>query len=157
MGKVETVVCFEPDARNFKLLADYLRLNYNKIAENIIAFPCGVFDRTKKFRFDSSNRINSSILGSGKDIIQCVSLDEAMPAFKPTFITMDVEGVELEALKGAEKLIKENAPDLAISVYHTPNHVWDIPLYLKSLKRDYNFYLRNYTSFPSETVLYATV
>ena len=64
---------------------------------------------------------------------------------------------ELEALKGAEMLIKVNKPDLAICVYHAPNHIWDIPLYLESLRSGYKYYLRNYTSLISETVLYATV
>ncbi len=68
---------------------------------------------------------------------------------------MDVEGAELEALKGAETLIKQNKPDLAICVYHTPNHIWDIPFYLEGLGLGYKFCLRNYTSFISETVLYA--
>lgn len=61
------------------------------------------------------------------------------------------------ALKGARTLIKENKPDLAISVYHSPNQIWDIPLFLRNLCPEYKFYLRNYTSFISETILYATV
>ncbi len=70
---------------------------------------------------------------------------------------MDIEGAELEALKGTETLIKKNKPDLAISVYHAPNHIWEIPLYIESLKQGYEFYLRNYTSFTHDTVLYATI
>ncbi len=154
-GKVDAVVCFEPDLENFKLLTNYLSVEHNKIAENVIAFPCGVFNRVTQLRFVGENKINSMISDKGKSFIQCVPLDYVIPGFKPTFINMDIEGVELEALKGAETLIKENKPDLAISVYHAPNHIWDVPLYLESLELGYRFYLRNYTSFTSETILYA--
>ena len=48
----------------------------------------------------------------------------------PQFIKMDIEGAELEALQGAKYLINSNRPDLAISVYHSPNYLWDILLYI---------------------------
>jgi hypothetical protein len=96
------------------------------------------------------------ISDKGDSFIQCIAMDHVIAGFKPTFISMDVEGAELEALKGAEMLIRENKPDLAICVYHASNHVWDIPLYLDGLRLGYKFYLRNYTSFIGETVLYAT-
>ena len=83
-------------------------------------------------------------------------LDDIAKDFEPTFINMDIEGAELNALKGAENLIKKNKPDLAISVYHYPRHIWEIPLYLKSLNLEYKFYLRNYTSFSYDTIVYAT-
>lgn len=156
-GKVEAMICFDPDLENFELLTRYLCAKHNEIAQSVIAFPCGVFSHETQLRFSHGDKINSMISDTGNSFIQCVALDHVIPSFKPTFISMDVEGVELEALKGAEMLIKENKPDLAICVYHAPNHVWDIPLYIQGLNLGYKFYLRNYTSFISETVLYATV
>jgi FkbM family methyltransferase len=155
-GKIEAVACFEPDAENFKLLMRYLNAKHSEIAESIIALPCAVFNNEIQLRFASGNKINSLISDNGEAVIQCVALDHVIPGFKPTFISMDVEGAELEALRGAEMLIKESKPDLGICVYHAPNHIWDIPLYIESLDLGYEFYLRNYTSFISETVLYAT-
>jgi hypothetical protein len=69
---------------------------------------------------------------------------------------MDIEGAELEALRGAKDTIMQYKPDLAICVYHTPNHIWEIPLFLDSLKCGYNFFFRNHTGFVVETILYAT-
>jgi hypothetical protein len=69
---------------------------------------------------------------------------------------MDIEGAEPEALKGAEGIIRSSRPDLAICVYHAPNHLWEIAQYLNGLELGYRFYLRNYTTFSAETVLYAT-
>lgn len=153
-GKIDAIACFEPDPENFKLLTRYLLTKHSEIAQSVVSFPCGVFSYEKQLHFDS-NKMNSMISDKGESFIQCVALDHVIPGFKPTFISMDVEGAELEALKGAKMIIEGNKPDLAICVYHSPNHIWDIPLYIESLDLGYKFYLRNYTSFISETVLYA--
>lgn len=156
-GKVDAIACFEPDLENFELLTQYLRAKHNEIAQSVVAFPCGVFSHETQLHFAGGDKINSVISDKGESVIQCVALDHVISSFNPTFISMDIEGVECEALRGAETLIKQNKPDLAICVYHAPNHIWDIPLYLESLCLGYKFYLRNYTSFIAETVLYATV
>lgn len=156
-GQIDALACFEPDPGNFQLLAKYLSDHHRQIAKSAVAFPCGVFSHEMQFRFAAGNLINSAITENGDSIIQCVALDHALPGFKPTFINMDIEGAELAALKGAETLIKENKPDLAISAYHAPNDMWEIPRYLHNLNLGYKFYLRNYSSFISDTVLYATI
>lgn len=156
-GKIDALACFEPDEKNFSLLNQYLKNNKEKIAENIVAFPCGVFNRETQLSFSSEKSLCSSIFDDGNTVIQCVALDNVIPNFKPTFISMDVEGAELEALAGAVQLIRDNKPDLAISVYHFPNHIWEIPIYLNRLELGYKFYLRNYTGFTYETILYASV
>lgn len=155
-GKIDAIACFEPDLENFELLMSYICAKHNEIAQSVIAFPCAVFTHETQLHFAGANKINSMISDKGDSFVQCVALDHVIPGFRPTFISMDVEGVELEAVKGAEMLIKENKPDLAISVYHAPNHIWDIPLYIESLQLGYKFFLRNYTSFISETLLYVT-
>ena len=155
-GKVDAIACFEPDSGNFQLLVDYLVKKHDQIASSIIAFPCGVFSHECQLRFASSNKTNSSISDKGESIIQCVALDHVLPNFRPTFLQMDIEGAVLAAITGSENLIREYKPDLAICVYHTPSHIWEIPLYINSLNLNYRFYLRNYTSFVSETVFYAT-
>lgn len=155
-GKVDSLVAFEPDPDNFESLTRYLQDKNQELAENIIAFPLAVFSDEKQFCFSSGNMTNSAISEKGDINIQCVAIDHVIPSFKPTCITTDIEGAESEAIKGAEALIKDSKPDLAVCVYHSPNHIWEIPLYIDSLKLGYNLYLRNYTSHTSETVLYAT-
>lgn len=156
-GKVDEIVCFEPEPQIFKRLVAYLWKHKNELARNIITMPCAVYSREALMRFVNGSGLGSRISEDGNSQVQCVALDHVLPAFNPTFICMDVEGVEPEVLKGAEELIRANCPDLAICVYHATNHLWEIPLYLHSLGLDYRFYLRNYTTFTIETVLYATI
>ena len=85
-------------------------------------------------------------------------IDEAIAeGDKVTFIKMDVEGAELESLKGAEKTIRRDKPKLAICIYHKPEDMWTIPLYIKELVPEYKLYIRHHSSGVCETVLYAVM
>lgn len=67
---------------------------------------------------------------------------------------MDIEGAEINALKGAEKTIKGYKPKLAICVYHKKEDIWEIPKLILSYVPEYKLYLRHYSPFKDETVLY---
>lgn len=72
-----------------------------------------------------------------------------------TFIKMDIEGAELAALKGAKNTIKMYKPKLAICVYHNPLDIIEIPKLIKEIEPSYKLYLRHYSKFYSDTILYA--
>ena len=59
----------------------------------------------------------------------------------PTFIKMDIEGAEKEALIGAEQIIRCHKPKLAICVYHKPEDIYVLPELINSFREDYRFYL----------------
>lgn len=71
---------------------------------------------------------------------------------------MDVEGSELESLKGAADTIRKNHPKLAICCYHKKEDIIVLYQYIKSFDNDeteYKFYLRHHSNSAYETVLYA--
>lgn len=72
-----------------------------------------------------------------------------------TFIKMDVKGSEVEALRGAEQIIRRQHPKIAVSIYHKPEDILELPALILSLRSDYHFYLRHCSFYDSETVLYA--
>ena len=150
---LEAVVAFEPDQNNFQKLSKYIRKN--KIP-NAFLWPCGVYSSATQLRFSTGQGEASVISENGTAIIQCVSLDEAIPNFKPTLIKMDIEGAEMEAIKGAQNIIQKNKPGLAISVYHLPQHIWGIPLLIKKMTpKAYHYYLRAHGFNDFDIVLYA--
>ena len=81
-------------------------------------------------------------------------MDDVLIDSNPTFIKMDIEGAEYKALKGAERVIRKCHPKLAISVYHKPEDIFDIPSLILEYNSDYRFYLRHYSLTSSETILY---
>lgn len=154
--KMKNVAIFEPQNDLCIRIAEYIQQNSENF-NAVTIFPCGVHSKTEKLRFavpvdaPSSGRLDEF----GNDIIQCVAIDDALQGFKPTFIKMDIEGAEINALKGAKKCISANHPQLAICVYHTLSDLWEIPLLIKSFYEGYRFYLRSYNYMGFETVLYA--
>jgi FkbM family methyltransferase len=75
---------------------------------------------------------------------------------KIDFIKMDIEGEELNALKGAFNTLRLHKPKLAISLYHKSEDIIEIPKYINDLKLGYKLYLDHYTIHAEETILYAT-
>lgn len=76
---------------------------------------------------------------------------------KVTFIKMDIEGGEEDALLGCTGKIKQYHPKLALSVYHNYKDMWKLPCIIYDVDPSYKFYLRYYGSsvLPTEYVLYA--
>lgn len=72
------------------------------------------------------------------------------------FIKMDIEGAELDALKGAEKTIRSFKPKLAITLYHRLQDFVTIPRWLSDLNLGYRFFLDHFSINEEETVLFAT-
>ena len=79
------------------------------------------------------------------------------PADRPIdYIKYDVEGAEYEALEGSKNTVLRDRPVLAVSLYHRPEDLFRIPLYIHSLNPAYRFYLRRTKCLPAwEIMLYA--
>lgn len=152
-GEAGALAAFEPDMDNFKKLCAGLKKE--RAAREQVLFPCGVWKDSQMLQFRSGFKSASGIADDGDTYIQCIAIDDAIADFAPTFIKMDIEGAEYQALEGARRTIRRYAPDLAISVYHCLEHLWQIPLLIKSIRADYRFYLRSHGLHGMETILYA--
>ncbi len=151
---VEEVAAFEPNLKNFRQLSEFYNKELSCSVRRGFLFPCGVAGETALHHFNLAGG-SSAIAQNGGEIIQCVALDDVLKDFAPTFIKMDIEGVEYEALQGAKQMIQKYRPDMAISVYHVIDHFYTIPRLIQSWNLGYAFYLRTHSSCCMETVLYA--
>lgn len=70
-------------------------------------------------------------------------------------IKMDIEGAEVIALDGASQVLREFKPRLAVSAYHKPEDLWDIPHKLKSLNNNYKLFFGHHSPIQWESVYYA--
>lgn len=154
--QMSNIAIFEPQNTLCEKISEYTKEKQD-LFNSVTIFPCGVHSKTQKLKFSVSKDAPSSakLSNTGEDIIQCVAIDEVLQGFKPTFIKMDIEGAEIEALKGAQVTIQKYHPQLAICVYHSLSDIWEIPLLINSFYKDYVFYLRSYNYMGLETVLYA--
>lgn len=92
----------------------------------------------------------------GENEIMCRRIDDVVDC-PVTLIKMDIEGAEMNALLGARETIKKYKPKLMISLYHKPNDIWELPLFVKELVPEYKIYIRHHRTTPNDTVLYAVL
>ncbi|HWQ21162.1 MAG TPA: FkbM family methyltransferase, partial [Clostridia bacterium] len=73
------------------------------------------------------------------------------------FIKMDIEGGEVEALRGARQTILQYAPRLAISVYHLARDLPEVVAAIRGVRSDYRFFLSHKSPGLAETMLFASI
>jgi FkbM family methyltransferase len=151
---LEALAAFEPDPANLAILSRKLPALAPE-ASPAALWPCGVFSTTTQLKFNSGHGAGSAISATGDTVIQCVALDDALTGFKPNLIKMDVEGAEYAALLGARRTIEQNRPGLAICLYHSPAHLWQIPALIESWDLGYRFFLRAHYYNGFDLVMYA--
>lgn len=144
---------FEPEPSNLRAFCQ--RLKKMNLKCPITVFPVGANDQFETLCFTAGTGESACFSAEGSIVIQTAPLDEMLINQPVSFIKMDVEGAEFAALRGAQQIIEQQQPILAICVYHCPNHLWEIPLLIASLNRNYQFFLRTYGLNCFETVCYA--
>lgn len=87
--------------------------------------------------------------------IRIISLDSYFRDKELTFLKADIEGAEMDMLRGGHKVITSQQPKIAICVYHRPDDFLRILSLLHEYVPEYRFYLRHHSSLAVETVLYA--
>jgi len=97
---------------------------------------------------------NRLIEGNGTAKIPVVSLDEDIT--EPiTFLKIDVEGLDKEAIWGARNHIAQYHPKLHIDTYHKLVDFFEVPLLIQKIDPTYRFYLRLINSI-DKPLMFAT-
>jgi FkbM family methyltransferase len=135
------IYSFEPGKQSYQALLDTIQ---NKGLKDIVtAVKAGLWSQTGRITFDDSSGAASRIVPQGTNLIEVLDLDSFMHRLeaRPTLIKLDVEGAELEALKGAKDIVARYLPRLQVCVYHQPTHLWEIPPLIKKLSGKYRIFL----------------
>lgn len=155
-GKYEHYYAFELDCDNYVKLQDTARIIGGE--GKITCFPFGVWSEDKDISYGTMASADSLSIYNPRETqkARVVSLDKQLKGAVVDLIKMDIEGSEMEALKGCAGIIKEQHPVMTVCVYHRIEDMWEIPLYLKALYGDYKIYMRHHAEYwVAETVCYA--
>lgn len=151
---------FEPDPGCYqRCLEINSKLPESRLSE-VKILPYATWSKEDTLRFSRREALGGSHIGAGIDALDvpAMPIDKVIdPGERITMIKMDVEGAELESLKGARQTIMRDKPKLAICIYHKLEDMWEIPLYIKELVPEYRFYIRHHSIGILETVLYAVM
>lgn len=148
-SRTNNAYLFEPGKNNYKELCQ------NVVEENVMCFPLAVADENKIISFNSEAGEASSILDNGKDSIAAVALDDLFAHISIDFIKLDIEGAESLAIKGLEKTIKTQKPVIAMSLYHKPKDIFELPNAILNIDNNYSLYIRQHYYNSFDCVLYA--
>jgi len=140
-GRFRAVVAFEPDPDAARRLRAAVSGLPDAQASRIRVEELAVGDRSGLAYLEAGGTPGSRISAQGTHAVPCVTLDAGL-AEVPTFIKMDIEGAERAALMGAERLIQEHRPVLAVCVYHLQDDLHTLPTLLDRLCDGYSLFLR---------------
>ena len=134
------VYSFELDKKN------YVHVEEKSKKYNFHAYNMGLWSCKKKDKYFSEGE-SSAIVNQGTDVAELIDIDTFVNEKnlkKIDYIKLDVEGAELEVLKGAAVSISKWKPRLAISAYHRNEDLWILCDYIKSIRPDYHFAFRHH-------------
>ena len=143
---------FEPDPANFAALAATAR---RAAVAHSALFPCGLGERLKQVRFASGEAAGSHAAETGDTMVQVVALDEVLPGVAPNYVKLDIEGAERAALAGMRGMLTRARPAVAVSIYHQPEDLWELPLLVHDWLPGHRLYIRQHGYNGFDTVLYA--
>lgn len=140
----KTVYSFEPSNG----ILPYLEKT-SSLYNNILIVPHGVGEKEEVLSFTecyfscgshfSKYKINEFCLDKTVYDIKIISLDQYFINKKINYIKIDVEGAELEVIKGAKNIIKAQHPKMVIACYHIPNELTLVKESILSINSSYCF------------------
>jgi FkbM family methyltransferase len=160
IGKEGRVVAFEPAVRNAEGLRRNLAANRCVEMAPVTVLECAVSSLAGFLQFNGEAEACSSTDTASMESVPAVTIDDVVERQRLSrvdFIKMDIEGGEVDALKGAEWTLKKYTPQLSICVYHRPRDLPDIVALVRQACSGYQFYLSHKAPGFAEVVLFARV
>ena len=151
-GGFKHAIAIEPDRRNFRKLSAFA-----EDRENITLVNKAVSSGPALLRFNDKAGRNSAFDESGRAEVMADSPDNIFADTRDdvTYVKMDVEGAEADALMGMANTMRARRPKLCICAYHKRGDLWDLPLLINSLEPHYAIYIRKHLYYPGwETAVY---
>lgn len=154
-GQFRRYHVFEPDPGVFEKLRQVAAADPGRIE----CVRAGLSDQTGILNFAVTGAADSAVVTTGDQAtvsLPVVDLDSYFSQREPpSLIKMDIEGSERSALEGARQVVGGHHPILAVSSYHYPEDLWEIPLQLLQISAGASLFLRHYTREIDDTVCYA--
>jgi len=142
------IYAFEPDDISF---AELTKLASRIPRIKIFKYALGAAPGVQRFHrgFGLASRLGQY----GNEYVKTVTLDSILT--RATFIKMHLEGGELNALRGGMLMLKANRPIVTVTVYHTPDGAYKLPLFPMDHMQQYRHYFRLHSWAGTGAVCYA--
>lgn len=157
VGENGKVFAFEFVDKNIEIFNKNIALNPHLNNIHLIQNPVSNISNEKVSFSGSGGAAKVEKISNNNKTYKTISIDDFVKQNKLTrldFIKMDIEGSELNALKGAKQTLQKFNPKIAICLYHSYSDYYEIPIFLKDLLPHYEFYFDHFTLNCYESVLF---
>lgn len=154
-GRFTAYYGIEADSANAARLHGTVAELPKEIRAKCTVHEVALHNREEILHFSAAGSTTSQLTTSGAQQVRGQRLDQLMRDRRTSFVKLDVEGAEPEALAGATELLRREQPIAAMCVYHYPEHLWSIPLALGTLLPRHRSALRCHGQDGWESVCYA--
>ena len=137
----QSITAVEPNPKNYQKLCDHL-----DGMKNVTALHAGIADR-EGIMTVSKKGGRMPVLGDSNGVEVPVTTVDKLE-LSPTYIKIDIEGMESAMLRGAEKTLREYQPKLNLAAYHRNEDLFQLILQLHKINPDYHIYLRKHPYIP---------
>lgn len=158
----------EPDSHSYRKMKRRLYMIGSALME---LYNCGAWNEDTTFTFSfSRGRGSTAIVAPKEDAaapsgrrhgaarlreVKMMKTDTMLRGDAATYIKIDVEGAEMNALMGAEQTISQFHPKLNIALYHRNEDMFALPLLINKMNKKYKLYMRHHPYIPDwDTNLY---
>lgn len=163
-GENGLIVCLEPHPANSAICRKNRQLN-PRLAKRLRLYSVGAWDEDRVSMAISLNGASSCLrtgdtpeAGAKASAITCRTVDSLirdLPRKDLSFLKMDIEGAEPNALRGSAESIARCRPRMGLSIYHNLSDFREIPAFIDAVAPGYRFYLKHHSINIADTILYA--
>lgn len=143
-GSYEHITALEPDRKTFAKLKK--NISY---LQNIRLYRMGIWSEDRDLYFNSALGRGSSLSEKGEEVLAVTKIDTLYARRRLSYLKMDVEGAEKQALLGGIQTIQRDKPKLNIAAYHRSEDLFYLPLLIHSIQPKYQIYLRQHPYIPA--------
>lgn len=141
-GGYKKIIALEPDIKTYNKLCKHI-----ENMPNVTAYQKTIWKDNRTMCFSNKKGRGSAISSSGT-LVDAVCIDTLSENYNPTYIKIDVEGAEKQAIAGGINTLKNIKPKLNIAAYHTFRDLFELILIINAINPEYRFYLRHHPYIP---------
>ncbi len=143
-GNYKKITAVEADRRNYRKLCAKIGA-----LKNVQLIEAAVWNEDTELDFSDSGGRQSTLINAHKRKVRALRMDGVLGGDSVSYIKMDVEGAEKEALLGLRQHIGRDKPKMFIAAYHYDNDFFELPELIWQLNPYYKIYLRKHPYVPA--------